>query len=175
MYISNKLELNRFTMDANLHDGEMASKVNYLNSIILARNPIERLENQKLFSDPTILGRYKNYRGASSEIATYIKNLDPVVRAVFVVDKSPPSVRFHAIRNPRAQENLKQMIDKMNNFQKDDTGKKYFNQHRRSCSPRLKLPAVQRYYRNPPKFGAYPYESRTIDVDSTLSHSVHYH
>lgn len=42
MYISNKVELNRFTLDANLHDGEMVSKVNYLNSIILARYPIEK-------------------------------------------------------------------------------------------------------------------------------------
>ncbi|CAD8082051.1 unnamed protein product [Paramecium primaurelia] len=175
MYVSNKVELNRFTMDANLHDGDMVSKVNYLNSIILARNPKLRLENQKLFSDPTILGRYKNYRGASSEIANYIKNLDPIVRAVFVIDKSPASARFHTSRNLKAPDNLKTMIDKMNNFQKDDTGKKYFNQHRRSCSPRLKLPAVQRYYRNPPKMQVYPYESRTIDVDSTLSHSVHYH
>lgn len=42
MYVSNKLELNRFTLDANLHDGDVLSKVNYINSIILARNPIEK-------------------------------------------------------------------------------------------------------------------------------------
>ncbi|CAD8162454.1 unnamed protein product [Paramecium pentaurelia] len=172
MYVSNKLELNRFTLDANLHDGDILSKVNQINSIILARNPIEKLQDQKLFSDPTSLGRYKNYRGASSKIANYIKNLDPIVRAAFVVEKSPPSNRFNTYRNPKAQENLKQMIDKLNNFQKDDTGIKYFYQHRRSCSPRLKLPAVSKHYRNPPKF---QYESRTIDVNSTMSHSVYYH
>ncbi|CAK92243.1 unnamed protein product (macronuclear) [Paramecium tetraurelia] len=175
MYVSNKGELNRFTLDVNLHEADVLSRVNYINTTILARNPIEKLEEQKLFFDPTSLGRYKNYRGASSKIANYIKNLDPIVRAAFVVERSPPSIRYNSSRNPKAQEKLKQKIDKLNNFQNDDSGIKYFNQHRRSCSPRLKLPAVSKYHKNPPKMLVNSYESRTIDADSTLSHSVHNH
>ncbi|CAD8127912.1 unnamed protein product [Paramecium sonneborni] len=174
MYVSNKIQLNPFTLDANLHNSDMLLKFNSLNSNILARNPILKLENQKLFSDPTILGRYKNYRGASSEIAQYIKNLDPIVRAAFIIEKSPNNVVFHSSRNSKPKENLKYRIDKMNNFQKDDTDKKYYNQQRRSCSPRLKLPAVSRYYRNPPKIQIYPFESKTIEIENTMSHSLHY-
>ncbi|CAD8117766.1 unnamed protein product [Paramecium primaurelia] len=118
------------------------------------------------------LGAHKNYR-ASSKIANYINNLDSIVRAAFVVEKSQASFRFISCRNSKAQENLKQMINNLNNFQKDDNGIKYFNQNLLSCrcSSRLKLPAVSRYYRNPYKF---QYESRTIDVDSKMSHSIYY-
>ncbi|CAD8127823.1 unnamed protein product [Paramecium sonneborni] len=44
MYVSNKIELNHFTIDANIHHPDMLSKVNYINSNILARNPIQKLK-----------------------------------------------------------------------------------------------------------------------------------
>jgi hypothetical protein len=75
----------------------------------LAQRPHLPYSN-KLFSDPTGLGRYMNYRGASSKIAQYIKSLEPTVRAAFVVEKSPPikTARY----TPKISENLKLKIDR---------------------------------------------------------------
>lgn len=161
MYVSNKQEQNYFIVDANLHDcNKIYGNVNQINKSILAQRPHLPYSN-KLFSDPTGLGRYMNYRGASSKIAQYIKSLEPVVRAAFVVEKSPPlkTARY----TPKISENLKLKIDRLNNFQQDESGKKFFQKR----SPRMKLPSVLRYYKNPSK--NWNNESKTIEVESCLS------
>lgn len=41
----------------------------------------------ELIFDPSSLGRYKNFIGASSKIANYIKLLDPKIRKEFIVEE----------------------------------------------------------------------------------------
>lgn len=63
------------------------SIVNKIIVIMISKDNVQiRSKIEKLYFDPSPIGRYKNFSGASSGIANYIKGLDEKIRNHFIVD-----------------------------------------------------------------------------------------
>ncbi|CAD8050805.1 unnamed protein product [Paramecium primaurelia] len=71
--------------------------------------------NELLF-DPSSLGRYKNFVGASSKIANYIKLLDPKIRKEFIVEEKYDDYLKQSSNNKKECDRIKALIDQHNSI-----------------------------------------------------------
>ncbi|CAK73277.1 unnamed protein product (macronuclear) [Paramecium tetraurelia] len=68
----------------------------------------------ELIFDPSSLGRYKNFIGASSKIANYIKLLDPKIRKKFIVEGKQEDYLKQSKHTKIECERIKALIDQHN-------------------------------------------------------------
>ncbi|CAD8068003.1 unnamed protein product [Paramecium sonneborni] len=70
----------------------------------------------KLIFDPSSLGRYKNFIGASSKIANYIKLLDPTIRQKFIVDDKYNDYIKQSVHTKKECDKIKALINEHNSI-----------------------------------------------------------
>ncbi|CAK65764.1 unnamed protein product (macronuclear) [Paramecium tetraurelia] len=68
----------------------------------------------ELIFDPSSLGRYKNFVGASSKIANYIKMLDPKIRKEFIVEQKHDDYLKQSSSTKKECERIKALIRQHN-------------------------------------------------------------
>ncbi|CAD8057902.1 unnamed protein product [Paramecium primaurelia] len=125
MYFSNKsssfsnaetnTELNML-FDSMIHVDQMSKMNNTKIRLYCQLTQYEgKLPNfNELIFDPSSLGRYKNFIGASSKIANYIKLLDPKIRKKFIVEEKYDDYLKQSKHTKIECERIKALIDQHN-------------------------------------------------------------
>ncbi|CAD8064080.1 unnamed protein product [Paramecium sonneborni] len=70
----------------------------------------------ELIFDPSSLGRYKNFIGASSKIANYIKLLDPKIRKKFIVEEKYNDYLKQSTHTKKECDKIKALINEHNSI-----------------------------------------------------------